>query len=265
LWSRLRKGYSNIKAAIKQELEVNDALGIKPSPSLDKFLFNEDWSQLPTSKKIDAFMLWLDEQVTLQFVEVDWYRKTITNAYRKGAKRAFSEVKKGKSVTQSPDFFQGTQAQFMESAFAQPVALDKVAVVFGQAYEALTAVNAAMASDLRRVLAEGLISGRGIAPISKEIYETLDGISKKRARLIAQTEIIRAHAEGALDAYKALGISDVFALVEFSTAGDDRVCPKCKALNGKVYTIEKARGVIPVHPGCRCTWIPYTSPELLKK
>ena len=43
---------------------------------------------------------------------------------------------------------------------------------------------------------------------------------------------------------------------EFQTAGDDRVCPQCAALNGEIYKVEDARGVIPVHPRCRCNWLP---------
>jgi SPP1 gp7 family putative phage head morphogenesis protein len=44
--------------------------------------------------------------------------------------------------------------------------------------------------------------------------------------------------------------------VELVTAGDLRVCPMCQGLNGKVYTIKEARGLIPVHPQCRCAWVP---------
>jgi hypothetical protein len=33
------------------------------------------------------------------------------------------------------------------------------------------------------------------------------------------------------------------------------VCEKCQDLEGKVFTTEEARGVIPVHPNCRCCWV----------
>lgn len=41
---------------------------------------------------------------------------------------------------------------------------------------------------------------------------------------------------------------------EFTTQGDDKVCPECELLAGEEYTVDEARGVIPVHPNCRCTW-----------
>lgn len=65
-----------------------------------------------------------------------------------------------------------------------------------------------------------------------------------------------AYAEGALNSYEEMGIEGVEVEAEFATAGDDVVCPECEELEGKVYSIEEARGVIPVHPNCRCAWIP---------
>jgi intein/homing endonuclease len=37
---------------------------------------------------------------------------------------------------------------------------------------------------------------------------------------------------------------------EFVTAGDDRVCSQCEALEAQIFTIEEAQGIIPVHPSC---------------
>jgi hypothetical protein len=34
------------------------------------------------------------------------------------------------------------------------------------------------------------------------------------------------------------------------------VCERCSALEGKLYSIEEAEGLILVHPNCRCTFIP---------
>ena len=44
--------------------------------------------------------------------------------------------------------------------------------------------------------------------------------------------------------------------VEWSTTGDERVCPKCKPLGGMVLKIKEAKGMLPRHPNCRCAWIP---------
>src|SRR5690606_28972829 len=40
------------------------------------------------------------------------------------------------------------------------------------------------------------------------------------------------------------------------TAGDDSVCELCGSLEGVIFTVEEARGLLPRHPNCRCAWIP---------
>lgn len=58
-----------------------------------------------------------------------------------------------------------------------------------------------------------------------------------------------------------IGLVGMIAEAQYLTQGDDRVCPICQAAatldsgNGPgVYTIGQARGLIPQHFGCRCTW-----------
>ena len=45
-------------------------------------------------------------------------------------------------------------------------------------------------------------------------------------------------------------------MAEWSTAGDDMVCPSCGELEGVIMTVKEARGLLPYHPNCRCSWIP---------
>jgi hypothetical protein len=61
---------------------------------------------------------------------------------------------------------------------------------------------------------------------------------------------IHAHAEGQLDAFDRLGIKDLGIQAEWSTAGDERVCPLCQGYEGKIMPISEARGMIPLHPNC---------------
>ena len=74
--------------------------------------------------------------------------------------------------------------------------------------------------------------------------------------MIARTAIIMAFAEGQLTEFENWGVTGVTAEVEFATAGDDKVCNKCASMEGQVYTIAEARGVIPIHRNCRCMWLP---------
>jgi len=73
---------------------------------------------------------------------------------------------------------------------------------------------------------------------------------KYRAEMIARTETAQAFCEGELSQYAD---SDV-QYVEFLASGD--ACPICRALDGKRYSVGDATGRIPVHPNCRCDWVP---------
>ena len=88
------------------------------------------------------------------------------------------------------------------------------------------------------------------------MQKNIQGLSRTRARAIARTEVMFAHAEGQLDCFQRLGVEELGIMAEFSTAGDDLVCTKCLPYEGKEYTVDEARGLIPIHPNCRCTWIP---------
>ena len=71
-----------------------------------------------------------------------------------------------------------------------------------------------------------------------------------RAEMIARTETMRAVAEGTLDGYAEAGVERV----RFLSSAD--ACLECLGYDGHVYTRAEASGMIPVHPNCRCCWVP---------
>jgi len=79
-----------------------------------------------------------------------------------------------------------------------------------------------------------------------------------RARMIARTEVIRAANEGALLHYKDQEIEKVKWIATPSAPGG-RTCDRCLALNGKEFLLKDAKGKIPLHVFCRCTWTPLIS------
>jgi len=95
----------------------------------------------------------------------------------------------------------------------------------------------------------------GPREIAGLVSSRVAAIGKERAKALARTEIIRAHSEGQLDSLEQLGVEQVGVAVELATSGYN-VCEKCKKLNKVVLTLAEARGVIPVHPNCKCSWIP---------
>jgi hypothetical protein len=83
------------------------------------------------------------------------------------------------------------------------------------------------------------------------------------AAVVGGTALVGIVADAFLNRVTDFGIALVSAVAEarFTTMGDERVCIQCQELetrdNGNgpgIYTIQEARGIIPVHFGCRCNW-----------
>jgi len=68
--------------------------------------------------------------------------------------------------------------------------------------------------------------------------------------MIARTETAKASSEGTLEGYKAADVGTV----RFTAALDS--CDICAGYDGNVYTLREGEGLIPVHPNCRCVWVP---------
>lgn len=102
-------------------------------------------------------------------------------------------------------------------------------------------------------LAEGFDAGEGVEAIGRRIRGVFDHCNRTRALKIARTETIMASNEGALYGYEQSGVVEKS---EFYAALDERLCPDCEALHGQQFPISEAHGVIPLHPSCRCVWLP---------
>jgi SPP1 gp7 family putative phage head morphogenesis protein len=118
-----------------------------------------------------------------------------------------------------------------------------------------------MDTQISRVLSESLSEGVNPREAASRLNDRVDAVGITRAQTLAQTEIIHAHAEGTLDRYESEDFTEVEVQAEHLTAGDSQVCPECASLEGTTYTIQEARGMIPVHPRCRCSFSPVTDSD----
>jgi SPP1 gp7 family putative phage head morphogenesis protein len=255
--AEMKRKFGAIRKALVEWVGVDDALELKPQSSL--VVFNA--YQFPTAEaRSAAFQAWLQKQVDAELLTVTsegakWTQKYVGSAYRQGVLRTYADTHK-KEKLKGDKWYQGGQSAFLADAFGGPEMLSKVRMLATRNFTQLKDVSSTMSSQLDMILADGMANGKGPREIARDMAKRVDGITKKRALVIARTEIIHAHAEGQLDSMEVLGVDKATAAVEFATAGDDRVCPRCAALEGKEYTIKQAHGVIPVHPNCRCAWIP---------
>jgi len=227
---------------------------------------SDNYRNKTDAEKIALFMLWLREQQDkgiLEIVEMPqlgtavetaWTNKYIQLAYDKGVKRATAEViKLGFAI---------------DDTFAKlstfPVHVDTAGIVFTRTYSELKGITENMDMIISRKLAEGIIKGDSPKVVAKEISSVVD-VSMKRASVMARTEMIRAHHLATIQQYENLGMEHIKVRAEYATAGDSYVCPDCAYLNGKVFTLDEIRGVIPLHPNCRCVSLVFMEHEDVPK
>jgi SPP1 gp7 family putative phage head morphogenesis protein len=240
---------TKIRNNVKDFMVIKDALGLNVQP--------REYEFRTSSRKLAAFNEWFAQQVEAGLLSAEvgtpagqpWSTKYVESAYRRGLLNAFLASKKAKGLDQ-------TAENFLRSSFGAPEAFDKIALLGTRVFENMKGLTGSMKAEMSRILASGLANGEGAEGIAKTMVEDL-GLSEDRALMIARTEIINAHAEGQLDAFEQLGVEELGVQAEWTTAGDERVCPECEDMEGQVFSVEEARGMIPLHPNCRCSWTPY--------
>lgn len=264
--AEMLRRFRKLKASVKDFLDTKDALGLKEYTTrlvlhagVREFQFHTD------PQKLTAFNDWLRQQIQADVLSVSsgadptvpWTAEYITSAYKMGQINSYMASKEGLGM-ELEGIGDQTKEQFLRSSFAAPETMNKVQLLATRSFEQLKGVTASMGSQMNHILAQGMVDGTGPSQLAKEMTEAIDSLTQTRALTIARTETINAHSEGQLDAYEKLGIDELGVKAEWSTAGDDRVCEECAAMEGEVFDVEEARGLIPLHPNCRCAWIPFT-------
>lgn len=262
----MRTRFGKVKKLIKQTIIDNDALRLAESAPNSRTLpvilqaVPAPRYAFPTDMagKAQAFMDWLAGASDSEILEVitrdgrrvinayPWQNTYVRSAYARGVTQASAQLRQAK--IEIPTYS-------MAAVFNYPMHADALALLFSRNFTDLKGITDEMSTQIARVLTEGLSSGVGPREIAKLIAGRVDKIGIVRGELLARTEIIRAHAEATLNRYQEFGIEGVTGEVEIDVAGD--ACEKCKAIVGKVMTIDEARGLIPIHPNCRCSYKPY--------
>ncbi len=119
--------------------------------------------------------------------------------------------------------------------------------------------------SLKRIkgrLLQGLIAGKAISEISKEITKALK-TSFERIQLINRTEIMRSSNSGIMSAYK--NNKHVVKGFIYMATLDLKTCSICGSYDGNEYGWGETKPVLPLHPRCRCVYSPkLISPDVFK-
>lgn len=249
----MERRFNTLSRDIHQLVAVEDALGLALVRS--SLTANNRWAFETNEQKLRSFRSWLRYQTAQGILETDardptrpWTAEYIFAGYKKGAERAFTDTTKGRgSATDKEALF--------NSLTVGTVSQERLRLLYARSFEDLKGINYKMSIQISKILASGLVLGLNPNEVARQLTEEV-GLSKGRAVTLARTELIAAYSEAQLDSFEKLGVDEVGAQVEWSTAGDHRVCPRCARLEGAIFTIREARGKIPLHPRCRCSWNP---------
>jgi len=261
--------FRQLQRDIRATIVDNDAFGLRIGTGPHGLTAAPEhafaWKTDP--QKVDLFMKWLQEEIDsgileAQYVETGstypgtpWMNVHIDSSFKKGLRRGRAELKKqnipvvsGRPITPLDDN--------INALFLSPMAAEKVAMVYIRAYNELKGITNRMAQKISRELAVGLAEGRGPVYIARQITKQVD-IERTRAVVMARTEVVRAHNIANIMTYRMAGLEKVKVKAEWSTAGDDRVCPDCAMMEGEILTLDQAERLIPLHPQCRCVVLPF--------
>jgi SPP1 gp7 family putative phage head morphogenesis protein len=195
-----------------------------------------------------------------------WAREDLENALKRGASEAELMDALRRALIESVDLGVSVAvAQLGGIGFDWTLANDDARRWADQYVgQLIRDIDATTSERVRRSVAAWIENGE---PLDALIDELTPIFGRRRAELIASTEVTRAYAEGNRQAYKASGVVQRW---EWRTAEDELVCPICGPLAGATVQIdgdfsgflpdEVRRGTIsapPAHPRCRCWVVPY--------
>lgn len=237
-----------------------------------------------SSEKVDAFMEWLRQLVKDELLEVGrmpqygsainkvWTDLYVMDSYKRGLARARMEMKKA-----GYDIPSLQQTGGVQMSFNNPFHMDRVGLLYSRVYSELKGITDMMDVQISKVLAQGMIEGDNPRTMARKMRAVIEGggedlgitdtlgrfiPAKRRAEILARTEITRAYHQANIQEMKNWGIEGVNVQAEWSTAEDSRVCQQCKDMatdeNGDViiYTMDEIMNLIPLHPNCRCLALP---------
>ena len=197
-------------------------------------------------------------------LEVTWragIRANVEGAMKLGIDDGIGQMES----LEAPDFKDLTDVNrnaLVKRTFAT---IDRAAIDFLANYQVqlLGDVTAELASGITRTITQGVLTGKSIPEVAREIGRVVEDkeafrragktvfkTAQRRATLIARTETLRAHNEGRMAFYREVGVEKV----QWLTADDERTCPECAPLDRNVFEMVDAPA-LPAHVHCRCTLV----------
>lgn len=273
--AEMKRRYARLKRVVVESVVENDAFGLLPSNRpglvLQEAARPNQFANMPFDQQVDAFEEWFQAEEARILEEYQygqmqqgeenrhsWLYPFLLLGFLKGLRRAKTEMAKaGYAVQPYPQ-------NIAPAAMLQPAAVrQRLSYIHKRSFLGLKNIISATDSALRRIIGQALLEGVHPREAARRIVNTIDTIGRKRAILLARTEMIAAHHSAMMAMYREAGLLEIRLQAEWLTAGDGRVCPLCheraqrdNGMGPGIYTLDQVESMIPVHPNCRCIALP---------
>lgn len=284
--------FNNIAKRIRTAILEKDIFGLQnPTVNIDPG-FNA--FNFPTnSAKIQAFMKWLNSMMEQELLQVSsgqqvgtaihsqWQNMYLYDSYKRGTQRARYELTKAGYPIPTD-----IQSGGINAILSTPVHMDRLGMTYIRAYNELNGITNDMGKLMSKVLTDGMASGDGALDIANKLQAVMKGgghelgltdslgrfiPAERRARMLARTEIVRAHHKATIQEYRNYAAEGIYVKAEWVAGTDDRVCERCLKMERDeqgeliLYTLDEIENLLPLHPNCRCTTVPVPVDEVPEK
>lgn len=280
---QMRVRFSQLERAVVDAIDTKDGFGLRKEITAQQ-VFPRQFAFPSDPKKVQEFMLWLQQQIDKQLLTLAympqvgtsmqgaWTDMYVLDSYKRGLIRARQELR-----GMDPTIPTIAETGGIEASMSTPFHLERVGLLYIRVFEDLKGITSQMSTQISRVLSQGMLDGDNPRVVARKLVRVISGMgedlgvtdtlgryipARRRAEILARTELIRAHHKAMVQEYRNWGLIGVHVQAEFRTAGDDRVCDLCQALEGNEYSLDEAENLIPVHPMCRCIILPF---EVIKE
>ena len=126
----------------------------------------------------------------------------------------------------------------------------------------LWANQGALRDRLSELLTNGIIQGRSVRALAKDLQELLIKPSANNALRLMRTEMNRVQTETQMASFRDNGYKQYM----FISTEDSRTCSQCAHLNGEIFDVDDPKALKPPqHPNCRCSTAAFMDRDKLER
>lgn len=234
----LRGRINSLNSDVRDRIVEEDVFGLGDTDG--------EFAGMPREAQLNLFDEWLEGAAQKEVVEEldtdrvrDWFVKAATAGIRDG----HTDLNEFGVETDDPD-----------DVLGQDVVQEQIEERHAELEERVGVAVEDYRSDVRNILAAGLLAGVARRQLASDITERAK-VYDSHVTAQAAGEIVNQYNTTQLTSYDRVDPEiELETEVEYVDAGDDRVCEHCLELSARDWTLEEAQAEdpIPVHDYCRC-------------